>query len=351
MKVFRFLVVGSGWRSLFYWRIACMYPECFQMTAMLCRTEEKAAYMRREYGIPAVCSEKECRAMKPDAVIVAVNRAGIYEVSRRWMEYGFPVLCETPAALSLEHLQELWRLRCEKGKKLQVAEQYFCYPSFSACIAIAETGKLGDPYAIALSAVHDYHAASLIRRLLRTGMEQVEIRGKEYFFPVEETASRYGIEQEGRVSRRGRTCLSLEFESGKAAFYDFDAIQYHSLIRSRHLRLQGEKGELDDAVLRWVDDKHQAHQETMREEREGGGIRRIWLGDKKLYENPFGAVVMPQDETAVACLLKGMQSYLETGTELYPLADALQDSYLGILMRQAAESGKPVKSIQQPWAE
>lgn len=42
MAKLRFIVVGSGWRSLFYWRIAQALPERFERCAMLCRTEEKA---------------------------------------------------------------------------------------------------------------------------------------------------------------------------------------------------------------------------------------------------------------------------------------------------------------------
>lgn len=76
-KPLRFVVIGSGWRSLFYWRIACAYPELFTMEAMLCRTEEKAGHMRKQYGVPAVTSEASCEAMKPDFVVVAVNKASI----------------------------------------------------------------------------------------------------------------------------------------------------------------------------------------------------------------------------------------------------------------------------------
>lgn len=38
MTKLRFIVVGSGWRSLFYWRIAQALPERFELCAMLCRT-------------------------------------------------------------------------------------------------------------------------------------------------------------------------------------------------------------------------------------------------------------------------------------------------------------------------
>lgn len=51
MAKLRFIVVGSGWRSLFYWRIAQALPERFELCAMLCRTEEKAEKMHQEYGV------------------------------------------------------------------------------------------------------------------------------------------------------------------------------------------------------------------------------------------------------------------------------------------------------------
>lgn len=54
MRKIRYAVVGSGWRSLFYGRIAKALPERFELAALGCRTEEKAARMREEYGLPAV---------------------------------------------------------------------------------------------------------------------------------------------------------------------------------------------------------------------------------------------------------------------------------------------------------
>ena len=42
MSKVRYAVVGSGWRSLFYIRIAKALPETFELTALLCRTREKA---------------------------------------------------------------------------------------------------------------------------------------------------------------------------------------------------------------------------------------------------------------------------------------------------------------------
>ena len=37
---------------MFYVRIALRYPQCFKLRYLLCRSQEKAEYIRREYGIP-----------------------------------------------------------------------------------------------------------------------------------------------------------------------------------------------------------------------------------------------------------------------------------------------------------
>ena len=47
-----FVVVGSGFRSLFYARIAKRFPQFFTLKYLLCRTEEKAQKLNAEYGIP-----------------------------------------------------------------------------------------------------------------------------------------------------------------------------------------------------------------------------------------------------------------------------------------------------------
>ena len=57
-----------------------------------------------------------------------------------------------------------------------------------------------------------------------------------------------------------------------------------------------------------------------------------------------------EDETAIACYLDRMQDYLAGGAEVYPLAEALQDAYLSLLMEQALQQpGRVVESKPQPW--
>ena len=75
-----YLIVGSGYRAKFYARIARTYPSLFS-ALFLCRSEEKAALMLRETGVPAVWSTEEAEAFRPDFVVVAVNKTSITDDS------------------------------------------------------------------------------------------------------------------------------------------------------------------------------------------------------------------------------------------------------------------------------
>lgn len=131
MAKLRFIVVGSGWRSLFYWRIAQALPERFELCAMLCRTEEKAEKMHREYGVPVSTSAEQCIALHPDFVVVAVNKASIAAVSTEWLARDFAVLCETPAALEEDALRALWQLH-RQGAKLYSQNSTGCTPRWQS---------------------------------------------------------------------------------------------------------------------------------------------------------------------------------------------------------------------------
>ena len=85
----RFVMVGSGWRSLYYARIAKALPERFELCAMLCRTEEKARRISQEYGIHTTLSEDECMAYRPDLVVIAVTKKDVASVAMKWLERGF----------------------------------------------------------------------------------------------------------------------------------------------------------------------------------------------------------------------------------------------------------------------
>ena len=336
MAKLRFIVVGSGWRSLFYWRIAQALPERFELCAMLCRTEEKAEKMHREYGVPVSTSAEQCSALHPDLVVVAVNKASIAAVSTEWLARGFAVLCETPAALEEDALRALWQLH-RQGAKLQVAEQYWLYPTLAKRLAAAGSGALGPVHFARLSVAHGYHGASLARRFLGVGQQPVKITGRRWTDRVVETDSRWGVVKNGSVVEKDLQQHTLEFAGGATAFLDFCGVQYHSFLRSTHTSVQGERGELYDDTLRCLDEA-------------GEPVCRQLAPVQEPLVLEAQQAGLNEDETAIACYLHRMQDYLAGGAEVYPLAEALQDAYLSLLMEQALQQpGRVVESAPQPW--
>ena len=363
MSRYRFAVIGSGWRAQYYVRVAKALPDLFELCAMYCRSEEKAAEVCSGCGILATTSEDECAARKPDFVVVAVSKTAGAETAVRWMERGFTVLCETPAGPDLETLNRLW-LCHDQGQKLVIAEQYFLYPVYSSLIKLVKSGIIGSVTCLNISLVHEYHAASLIRAFLGISPDMpFSVSAKTYSFPVTETRNRYEEFLDGRVSLKKRTLANFEFADGQTAFYDFDSEQYHSKIRKNTWKLCGARGEILDRKAVYLNSDNEAEEadlqvetrQIIREFRNPNPefseeVTGIFFQDEQLYEPPFGLCGLSQDETAVAKLMLKTAEYAKgIAGSPYPLEEALQDAYMAVLMKNSAETGKPAESGHQIW--
>ena len=165
MGKYHFIIIGAGWRALYYVRIAKAMPDIFCLDAVYCRTQEKADKIAREYQIHTTTSKEECAAYKPDFAVIAVNKAEICNVAVEWMDRGITVLSETPAALDIEALKKLYGYY-KAGKKQVVAEQYREYPSNKAALRLMGSGIIGDVNCMNISLAHEYHGVSLMRAYL-----------------------------------------------------------------------------------------------------------------------------------------------------------------------------------------
>lgn len=350
-----FIIVGSGWRSLFYVKIAKRFPELFELKYMLCRTQDKADKMASEHGIAATASEKLCALSKPDFVVIAVTKGSLFAETKKWSDRGFPILSETPVGVSVEELKAIWDM-VQKGARIQVAEQYHRYPLIAAGLKAIEGGKLGKPHAVTLSAAHDYHGISLIRHMLQPKnpmeLKLKYICGSQYVFPVTETNSRTGAITDGSVKDRVRTVMTLQFAHGKTAFYDFDKVQYHSFIRARHLNVQGRNGEWNDTILRYVDGNHLPITEkvTYYLNPKYACLETQELREQSKEWSPFVCMDDAQDEYAIATMLLDMREYITQGVEIYPLAEALEDTYIWLLFQEAVRyPNQKLLPENMPW--
>ena len=345
-----YLIVGSGYRAKFYARIAKTYPALFS-ALFLCRSEEKAALMQYETGVPAVCSTEEAAAFRPDFIVIAVNKTSITDVSIEWVNRGYPVLMETPAGMTREQLLQLWNLS-QNSARIAVAEQYHRYPDMIAGLQAVSEGRIGTPGSAYLSLAHDYHGMSLLRRMLLTEGESYSIRGERTMYPVTETDSRTGPLPGNPVRERARDLVWVSFDSGKKALYDFSGVQYHSFIRSRHVLVRGDRGEWCDAVLYCLDNRGQPVREELRPviPERYKELDTALLRDARRVPRAGLSMDNLQDEFAMASMLYDMKDFLENGTEVYPLREALEDAYFRILMEEAlAEPWKEVRAGKMPW--
>lgn len=363
MDRFHFVIIGSGWRSLYYVRIAKALPELFTLDAMYCRTAEKAEKVADEWNIHTVTSIEECERLAPDFVVAAVNKASQAEVSLQWIAKGFTVLQETPAALDVLTLEKLWQAQ-QCGAKLVIAEQYTRYPSYAALLNVLHSDLIGERDFISLSAAHEYHGASLMRAFLDVPPEEpFTVCGASMKFPVVRTRNRYERFTDGLEKESSRGLALFRWENGKAALYDFDSEQYHSPIRNNFIKIQGRRGEIRNNEISYLDEKNEPKEASFEiisriihtgeknpHFRSYPEITGIMMDGKNLYKPRFGEVGLSEDETAVSVLMEQTGIYArEKGPSPYPLREALQDGYMGLLMRQALEMGTEIKSRPQIW--
>ncbi len=363
MSRIRFALVGSGWRSLYYVRIARALPEVFELTGMLCRTVEKAVRLAGEQQIKTTTSPEEIIDAHPDFVVVAVDKMHVAEVALQWLERGFPVLSETPTAMDEDTLNKLWKYH-QQGHKLIIAEQYLKYPENVARMKLIERNLIGEPQYLYLSLAHEYHGASLMRAFLHIPCDMTfTVRAEEFSFPTAETLSRYERFTDGRISNKKRVLATFKFANGKTCLYDFDSEQYRSPIRNSLYKLQGVRGEIVNDEVYWLDDGNPCKENLRYQSRHVQydepnpnlqcieEITAITWKEETVYAPPFGLCGLAQDETAMACLLKEMGAYVRgQGGEPYPLKEALQDAYMAVLLREAISSGRTVSSVWQPEA-
>ena len=338
MKQLSYVIVGSGYRAAFYGRIASRYPDLFR-AMFYSRSEEKAKAIHAASGLPASSSVQECLAFRPDFAVIAVTKAAIADVAEQWLQMGLPAALETPASNTPARLNRIWELSRQEPAKITVFEQYYRYPVLAAGLKAVTDGKIGTPQSVMISLAHDYHAASLIRRILHTEGEDFILTGMRQQNHVTETDSRYGPVNDGRMAVKNRDTILFRYASGKTAVYDFCGVQYHSFIRSRHLTVRGDRGEWCHRMLSYVNPDHRIVQEPVMPliEKQYQHLDTKALQEERRTWSPFLQLSDSQDEFAIAAMLWDMREYLECGKEAYPLKEAL------------THPGKTVVSEKQIW--
>ncbi|SDQ43689.1 Gfo/Idh/MocA family protein [Microbacterium sp. cf332] len=354
-----FAIVGSGWRSEFFLRIAAALPERFRVSGLVTRSSDTAAAVERRWGVRGHRDLDDLLAAgTPDFVVVSVPRDVAPSVIVELVERGIPVLTETPPAGGLDDLHRLWdRVGGAGTPTVQVAEQYHLSPLLSAQLAVARSGRLGRPTQALVAQCHDYHGISVMRRALGVGSEEAEITASVFRSPLVAGPGRDGDPVEERIVTATQTTARFEF-GDRLGVYDFAGEQYFSWIRGNRLLVRGERGEIENGEVRYLRSYDEPVFDTLRRVMTGEGgnlegmfLRGILLGDEWVFRNPFSPARLNDDEIAIARMLDGMPAAIAGGPAVYSLAEASQDHYLALLMQRAADTGERQRSTVQPWAD
>ncbi|MBW4043175.1 MAG: Gfo/Idh/MocA family oxidoreductase [Acidobacteria bacterium] len=349
--------VGGGYRLSPYLAAIRALPEDFEAVGAVVRTEATAERLTAQ-GVPATTSLESFLAGGPyDFVLLSVPWPQILPLAGHLLEAGHTVLSETPIAERTELVGPFLQ-RYGADARLQSAEQYRFQPMHAARIAVARSGRIGEPLSVTASFAHDYHAMSVVRAALGLGFEPVRVTAAAFDDRGVQPLGREGWREELEVGTSSRTVASLVWpDRGVSAIYDFTGEQYFSPIRTRRMAIRGTHGELaEDRVVSIRVPGQPVVAPLVRDATGADGdlgglhLRSITVGDTALWRSPFGAARLADDEIAVATVLRAMAGYVEDGIPFYGIADAAEDQYLDELVHRAAAEGKTGTSTPQAWS-
>ncbi|MGW0232092.1 Gfo/Idh/MocA family protein [Actinopolymorpha singaporensis] len=354
-----FGVVGSGWRTEFYLRIAAALPDLFGVAGVVARRPERAKELRERFGVPTFDSvDALLDDAGPDFVVTSVSWAAnpgiMVELARR----GVPVLSETPPAPDLDGMRALWD---EVGDTaiVEVAEQYPFLPEYAARVEVCRSGLLGKVTSAHLSATQTYHAIAVLRTLLDVGFADAEVAGTAFTNRLQRGPDRDGWPVREELVDAGQVIATLDF-GDRLGVYDFTAGQWFHPILGNRIVVRGERGEVVDDRLTYLPDPSAPVQTSFTRQQTGLGgdlegfhLRALYAGERRVYANPYAPARMPDEEIAIATCLTRLAARIHSGGQAsggYSLADACQDHYLGLVVSEAVASGTRIRTTRQPWA-
>lgn len=314
----RFAIVGTGYRSEFYAR-ASKLDKNLELVLWLARNKEKKEKLEKLYNIHTSIDENELISLKPDFVVVCVDKASLLDVSIHYASLGFPVLMETPCANTLSDLEK-FKDALNRGLKIQVAEQYTKTKFINTLSRIINSNIIGEVTSLTLSYAHEYHAISIARLLLTKATPQ-RIIGIKQNTSITRTKDRYNTYFDGVLINNETNSLIIEYKDSKVLNYIFTSEEYRSPIRKQYINVFGTRGEILGNKLYYLDSKNKPQ------------VKYI----KTKIENT--------DEYAINIILNNMKDYIEKGIEVYKNEDAINDAYIAIKMREALSNNFKVINI------
>jgi len=356
-----FAVVGTGWRSEFFLRLAAAAPDRLRAAGVVARRPERGEALTAAWGVPAYATIDDLLAAgRPDYVIASVSWPSMPGVVQDLVAAGVPVLAETPPAPDLDGLRALWSDLSSSGPgpaAVSVAEQYTRMPGHAARLALVRAGVIGRPTSVEISSTHLYHAVSLIRHLLDVGMDEAVVNARAFRAPLVDPLSGAGWDAAATPQDRTTTLATIDFGDGRSGFYDFVDNQWWNPLRGRRIVVRGSHGEIaDDAVVRLVEptspvtSRLEYRRTGVDLNLEGNDLVHVSFDGRVVHRNSWVGTRLSEDDVAVAQILEDQGRYARgEGPQPYSLADAMQDHAIGLAIGESARTGADVRVSRDVW--
>jgi predicted dehydrogenase len=139
-------IIGAGWWATFAHIPAIQKHPRARVTAVQCRSRDKADRVARDFDVPGAFAETEALLEAPDldAVVIATTPNMHYAQAKAALERGKHVLLEKPMTFTAAEARELCNLADEKGVQLLIScPWHYTAHGIEARRMIAE-GELGN---------------------------------------------------------------------------------------------------------------------------------------------------------------------------------------------------------------
>jgi len=344
MNNIQFAIIGGGWRTEFYIRIAKLLPHLFKINSIYIRNVQKAKEFQEKWDVPVTSSIDDLIINQQlQFIVMCISKTNATSELLKLGQLNIPILAETPPAVTIEEIKSLYQYRNEL-KHIAIAEQYIEQPLHASRMKLIKSGLIGEVNHAQVSVAHGYHGINLIRAWLGIGHEACTIIGTKVNDPVVEGPTRHTLPSEHRIVTPQQELAILQFANGKSSFFDFCREQYFSPIRSPRLLIRGTKGEIVSEQVNWTSVPAQYSSSEILPKVSGlrGELRPLSLEGVQfqgewLYRNPFFPAALTEEEIAIAHTLVNMSKFVTEGDVFYTLEDALLDTYLAIKIEQAIE--------------
>lgn len=205
------------------------------------RDENKGKLLTEAFGYKRFSIEKEL-VEQCDALVVAVNSNAIAQVTLSLINYGKPLLVETPV-----WDRQIVEYAKHKNVQVAVAEQTPFLPSEQFKILLLEEKELfGIPHLVVNdNRTFEYHGIAQLRRYIGYEKRATDVCGICHSSPMMAFKDGNGVEQRGHTENWDNG--QIRFESGEVAVYNFSSLYNRCGYRKpRSLRIYTDRATISN---------------------------------------------------------------------------------------------------------